>query len=98
VNKNGRANMPKKPKFKPEITRVKLNPEQAVLTCSCYSMGYQYQGAPIIIDDPLPPADETHFLGPKNAYADANPIACMVVGVTKTAGASPDFITGSVSS
>ncbi len=28
--------MPKKPKFKPVITRVKLNPEQAVLTCSCY--------------------------------------------------------------
>jgi len=28
-----------KPKFKPEITRVKLNPEQAVLTCTCYSRG-----------------------------------------------------------
>lgn len=27
----------KKPKFKPVITRVKLNPEQAVLTCNCYS-------------------------------------------------------------
>lgn len=25
-----------KPKFKPEINRVKLNPEQAVLQCSCY--------------------------------------------------------------
>ena len=24
-------------KFRPEITRVKLNPEQAVLTCNCYS-------------------------------------------------------------
>jgi len=23
-------------KFRPEITRVKLNPEQAVLTCVCY--------------------------------------------------------------
>jgi hypothetical protein len=31
--------MPKKQKFKPEITRVKLNPEQAVLSCSCYSNG-----------------------------------------------------------
>lgn len=29
--------MPKKPKFKPEITRVKLNPEQAVLACACYT-------------------------------------------------------------
>lgn len=25
-----------KKKFKPVITRVKLNPEQAVLTCPCY--------------------------------------------------------------
>ena len=28
--------MPRKPKFRPRITRVKLNPEQAVLTCNCY--------------------------------------------------------------
>jgi hypothetical protein len=28
--------MSKKPKFRPRITRVKLNPEQAVLACSCY--------------------------------------------------------------
>jgi len=32
--KNGR-----KPKFKPTITRIKLNPEQAVLACSCYDSG-----------------------------------------------------------
>ena len=32
--------MPKKKKFKPEITRIKLNPEQAVLSCSCYDSGY----------------------------------------------------------
>jgi hypothetical protein len=25
-----------KPKFNPIVTRVKLNPEQAVLACSCY--------------------------------------------------------------
>lgn len=31
--------MAKKPKFKPEITRVKLNPEQAVLSCGCYDTG-----------------------------------------------------------
>ena len=30
--------MSKKPKFRPEITRVKLNPEQAVLTCACYDV------------------------------------------------------------
>jgi hypothetical protein len=28
-----------KPKFKPEITRVKLNPEQAVLQCNCIDLG-----------------------------------------------------------
>ena len=31
--------MSKKPKFKPVITRVKLNPEQAVLTCTCSTSG-----------------------------------------------------------
>ena len=34
--------MGRKPKFRPVITRVKLNPEQAVLSCNCYSMGYNY--------------------------------------------------------
>lgn len=29
--------MPRKQKFKPEISRVKLNPEQAVLTCGCFT-------------------------------------------------------------
>ncbi len=33
--------MPKKPKFKPVITRIKLNPEQAVLYCACYNLGYE---------------------------------------------------------
>ncbi len=34
--------MSRKPKFKPVITRVKLNPEQAVLTCNCFSGGWQF--------------------------------------------------------
>lgn len=34
----------KKKKFKPVITRVKLNPEQAVLACSCFSTGYMWPG------------------------------------------------------
>lgn len=34
--------MPKKPKFKPEITRVRLNPEQAVLACGCYDVGTNF--------------------------------------------------------
>lgn len=28
-----------KMKFKPEVTRVRLNPEQAVLECFCYNTG-----------------------------------------------------------
>lgn len=35
----------KKKKFRPIITRVKLNPEQAVLQCPCYNAGYQYNSA-----------------------------------------------------
>jgi hypothetical protein len=31
-----------KKKFKPVITRVKLNPEQAVLTCNCYNTSNYY--------------------------------------------------------
>lgn len=34
--------MPRKPRFKPEITRVKLNPEQAVLACACFAGGYRW--------------------------------------------------------
>lgn len=29
--------MPRKTRFKPEIKRIKLNPEQAVLACSCHN-------------------------------------------------------------
>ncbi|MBU1366214.1 MAG: hypothetical protein KJ711_00165 [Candidatus Omnitrophica bacterium] len=33
-------------KFSPEITRVKLNPEQAVLTCDCYNYSLRrYSGS-----------------------------------------------------
>lgn len=32
--------MSTKPKFRPEIRRIKLNPEQAVLTCTCYAHGH----------------------------------------------------------
>lgn len=32
--------MKKKPVFKPLVTRVRLNPEQAVLACSCYDTSW----------------------------------------------------------
>ena len=34
----------KKKKFKPVITQVKLNPEQAVLSCECYDSGFMSFG------------------------------------------------------
>ena len=39
--------MSRKPRFKPEITRVKLNPEQAVLSCTCHGLGAHWtSGSP----------------------------------------------------
>jgi hypothetical protein len=32
-------------KFNPEITRVKLNPEQAVLSCQCVANSWQVSGS-----------------------------------------------------
>jgi len=37
--------MPKKFKFKPVITRIALNPEQAVLACTCYDVGSKLSGS-----------------------------------------------------
>ncbi len=31
--------MQRKLKFRPVVTRIKLNPEQAVLSCACYTTG-----------------------------------------------------------
>ena len=31
--------MSRKPKFKPQLIRIRLNPEQAVLQCDCFSTG-----------------------------------------------------------
>lgn len=42
--------MLRKPKFRPVITRVKLNPEQAVLFCTCYSDGNYSSGADLYSD------------------------------------------------
>lgn len=33
--------MAEKNKFKPEVTRIRLNPEQAVLICLCYNTSRQ---------------------------------------------------------
>jgi hypothetical protein len=33
----------KRRKFKPAITRIALNPEQAVLNCECWASGHKYE-------------------------------------------------------
>jgi hypothetical protein len=38
--------MPRKPKFRPEIRWIKLNPEQAVLQCDCYRYGQKQVAGP----------------------------------------------------
>ena len=58
--------MTKKPKFKPKICRLMLNPEQAVLACSCYSAGYcssrnSYWGAIVCFQRSGVPARCGHF-------------------------------------
>ncbi len=40
-----------KPKFKPVITRVKLNPEQAVLQCNCFQSGFVTGGEGTSFED-----------------------------------------------
>jgi len=34
----------KQSKFRPKISRVKLNSEQAVLACNCYGLGHRSSG------------------------------------------------------
>ena len=43
---DGKGKPRRKPKFRPRITRIKLNPEQAVLSCSCYNTGNR-DGGPV---------------------------------------------------
>ncbi len=54
--------MGRKPKFKPVITRVKLNPEQAVLSCDCYLHGQR--GGSILIASSTPVGLEKLKRGP----------------------------------
>jgi len=61
-----------KPKFKPEICRVKLNQEQAVLTCSCYDQGQQWvhDSSPSVKGVGVGPS-------PKGRKGRTSPLACM---------------------
>jgi len=39
---DGKGKPGRKPKFRPRITRIKLNPEQVVLWCDCYYTNKKY--------------------------------------------------------
>ena len=41
---DGKGKPGRKPKFRPRITRIKLNPEQAVLFCNCYNTNREFTG------------------------------------------------------
>ena len=64
--------MLKKLKFKPKITRVKLNPEQAVLACTCWNVGNNWEYvvggplnpyAPVITSTPCSGRQANYLLG-----------------------------------
>jgi len=62
--------MSRKPRFKLLIKRVRLNPEQAVLTCNCFWVGAQLIMAP------------AHYAGPGSVWsclgkAHSNYTTCM---------------------
>jgi len=79
--------MSRKPKFRPVITRVKLNPEQAVLTCTCYnrsdkaaSGGYWAFTFPVNTCDASPGAPEKSWSG-----AICQPGGTLYAGTVKAA-------------
>lgn len=41
--------MGRKPKFRPKVTKIKLNPEQAVLSCSCYNLGVRWAASRLVV-------------------------------------------------
>lgn len=59
--------MSRKPKFRPKITRIKLNPEQAVLVCDCYNVGHKY-------------IDCVKFISPGGSYCSFSPKQSNPVG------------------
>ncbi len=44
----------RKPKFRPVISRIKLNPEQAVLSCNCFEFGVAWTTAHLANTPPPP--------------------------------------------
>lgn len=60
--------MKKKVKFKPVITRIKLNPEQAILVCPCYNTLYMAgSGIKKTICSGTTPANKTTTTNTKSA-------------------------------
>ena len=60
---NGRKG--RKMKFRPEITRVKLDPEQAVLSCDCYNTCHKGSAEPSVHVD---------WDGPFHSVCDSSPL------------------------
>lgn len=51
--------MGKKPGFRPKVTRIKLNPEQAVLSCDCFNLGVRWAPSRLVVTVSFPAADRS---------------------------------------
>ena len=76
--------MPRKPKFRPRITRIKLNPEQAVLACSCWDAGVSCCSSNSRTDNPI-----WYVLGCTPGYRTKTHIVGPCVNTTGGWGAGP---------
>jgi len=63
--------MKRKPRFTPKVFRIKLNPEQAVLTCSCFNGGIR-----------APAGNAYHTYGGVGCYSTSKIIAYYCPTVT----------------
>ena len=48
-------------RFKPVISRIKLNPEQAVLTCDCYTSDLRGSWEPFVTNQAFPASTGAFF-------------------------------------
>jgi len=71
--------MSRKPKFRPEIRRIRLNPEQAVLFCVCYS-GSRRWSATLNLSDISNPNGHPFLCNPHGRAGSSHHGACGAIG------------------
>ena len=76
--------MGRKPKFRPVVTRIKLNPEQAVLACTCVTAGYQTYAHNMRYTDLFNPSFEVCGRFPGNPRGIGIDVTCVAAGAGRT--------------